>query len=74
MKSAFSLLTMKKLYIQPLVSVVQSEACEASLMAGSQPRYLDLPTGNSVPGVSGDAKSGDFDSEGFDDFTYDISE
>ena len=65
---------MKKIYIQPLVSVVQSEACEASLMAGSQSRYLDLPTGKPVTGVSGDAKSGLFDSEGFDDFTYDISE
>ena len=43
-------------------------------MAGSQSRYLDLPTGKPVTGVSGDAKSGVFDSEGFDDFTYDIGE
>lgn len=65
---------MKKIYIQPLVSVVHSEADDAPLMAGSQLRYLDLPTGKPVTGVSGDAKSGIFDSEGFDDFTYDISE
>ena len=65
---------MKKIYIQPLVSAVHIEACEASLMAGSQSRYLDLPTGKPVTGVSGDAKSGIFDSEGFDDFTYDIGE